>query len=321
MSMPACGGSPPSPVPTAGGMRGKVQAESGAAQLPGSNGAPPEASRGCQGPQEVPVCPPVPRQATGPPAKAAPRASACSESAEPLPDPDRLAHMQPLSPALTAAVSGTDPEVGAQWALGKPSSGPCAPAVHPEPSPWQRAGMQYVSPTPSGAANAGASWGLGLQDSTCTDLAGCVAGLQRCIAQLSSSHLPGLRDGSAHRAQLASPAGLPCLQFSRQDAGADPAGTSPAALVHRRNYTSTRAGDASSDAEDIRCKGALRCASCAGILGMNICVRLFSTGLQHCGLKDVGQAVRVRAGGASGPHEPRCLQEDHCGSARCCCKR
>lgn len=268
ISMPACGGSPPLPGPSAGSTaRERVQAESGAVQVPGSTGTAPQASNCSQGPQEIPICPPMPQPAAGPLVNAAPLASACSESTQPLPDPDRLARMQPLSPILTAVVSGTDPEVGAQGALGESRLSPYSPAVNLLPSPGQRAGTQHVSPTSPGAANAGALWGLGVQGSTCADLAGCVDGLQRCIARLSSSHLSGLQDSSARLAELENTAGLPCLQSGCQDASGSPAGSSAAALPHRRNYESTRAGDANSDAEDIRCKGALRCASCAGILG------------------------------------------------------
>ena len=110
-----------------------------------------------------------------------------------------------------------------------------------------------------------AVWGC--RESACADLAGCLAGLQRYIAQLNGSNLSGLCDGSAHHVKLESTAGPPCLQPSCQDAGGEPADSSAAARPNRRNYGSTRAGDASSDAEDIRCKGALRCASCAGTIG------------------------------------------------------
>ena len=265
ISMPACGGSPPLPGPSAGSAPGRyLQEGSGATQLPGSDGTAMEASSGCQRLQDPPVCPPMPQPAVGPLVAAAPLAPARSETAQPLPDPDRLARMQPPTPPPTAAVASTDPAAGVQGATGEPRAAPSTSATHPVRSLGQQMGMQFPSCTLFGAADAGAVWGLGVQESACADLAGCVAGLQQYIAQLNSSHLSDLRDGGACHPQLESMAGLPRLHSSCRDASGEPAGSSAAAFPHHRNYESTRVGDASSDAEDIRCKGTLRCASSAG---------------------------------------------------------
>ena len=267
-STPACGKSPPLPALTGvSTMEERVRAEAQAAQLPGRGATAAEASSGCQGLQDLPVCPPTSQAAAGPLVEAAPSAPASSQVAQPLPDPDRLARMQPLSPAPTAAVSSTDPAAAGQGAPGSSRTVSYVSAVHMGHTPGQRAGMQYMSPTSPGAANASAPCSLGVQESACADLAGCVAGLQRYIAKLNGSNLSGLCDSSAHHAKLESTAGPPCLQPSCQDASGEPADSSAAAHPNRRNYGSTRAGDASSDAEDIRCKGALRCASCAGTFG------------------------------------------------------
>ena len=264
VSIPACGKSPPLPAPSKESTMGEsLRAEPKAAQLPGKDATAEEASSGCQGTQDLSVCPAMPQAAAGCLVNAAPSAPAFPQAAQPLPDLDRLARMQPLSPGPIVAVSSIDPAAGVQGAPGCSKPFSCFPAVHSGPTAEQRVGLLYVSPTSPEAADAGAPCESGVQESACAALAGCVAGLQRYIGQLPNSPLSVICDGSAHRAQLESTAGLPCLQSSCQDARGEPADSSAAAHPNRRNYESTRAGDASSDAEDIRCKGALRCASCA----------------------------------------------------------
>ncbi len=104
---------------------------------------------------------------------------------------------------------------------------------------------------PSGAGGGG--------EDVCSGLADCIAGLQRFIAELSSSPAAGVQAAvQVHAASRGADLPEPAEQPGSHQRRHAPAESAAAGTPHHRNYARTRADDASTDAEDIRCQGALR---------------------------------------------------------------
>ena len=156
--------------------------------------------------------------------------------------------LEPMHPSEGSALGNACPLAEARPACRDP---PCANAA------LHRGTLATVW-TPNAPRISPSCAGGGGED-VCSGLADCIAGLQRFIAELSSSPAAGEQaavqvHAVSRGANLPEPAEQPCSHQQRHA----PAESAAAGTPHHRNYARTRADDASTDAEDIRCQGALR---------------------------------------------------------------